>query len=137
MGSFHSCGSTRTFEISSPLRGSISRTEAPRALVSVQTVRWSAGDCLDPDPWAALRLEERRRQTGLLRGSKLVVEFEDQDEVDRHWFGLIKDGGEESMCGWLKDRFGVSWQILPSRLAELLSDPDPDRSARAKRRCSQ
>jgi predicted 3-demethylubiquinone-9 3-methyltransferase (glyoxalase superfamily) len=55
---------------------------------------------------------------------------EDQDEVDRYWAALSK-GGEEGPCGWLKDRFGLSWQIVPTRLSELLSDPDPERSQRA------
>lgn len=48
-----------------------------------------------------------------------------QDEVDRLWDALVSDGGEESMCGWCSDRFGVSWQIIPRRLTELLSSPDP------------
>lgn len=61
----------------------------------------------------------------------LVIECEDQPEVDRLWDGLIADGGAPSQCGWLKDRFGLSWQITPTRLNELLSDPDPDRARRA------
>jgi predicted 3-demethylubiquinone-9 3-methyltransferase (glyoxalase superfamily) len=55
---------------------------------------------------------------------------EDQDEVDRYWNALT-EGGEEGPCGWLKDRFGLSWQIVPTRLTELLQDPDPGRSHRA------
>lgn len=51
----------------------------------------------------------------------------DQAEVDYYWDSLV-DGGSESMCGWLKDRFGLSWQIVPTRLYELLSDPDPARA---------
>jgi predicted 3-demethylubiquinone-9 3-methyltransferase (glyoxalase superfamily) len=50
--------------------------------------------------------------------------------VDRYWAAL-SEGGEEGPCGWLKDRFGLSWQIVPTRLSELLSDPDPERSQRA------
>jgi predicted 3-demethylubiquinone-9 3-methyltransferase (glyoxalase superfamily) len=52
-----------------------------------------------------------------------------QDEVDRYWEALT-EGGEPGPCGWLKDRFGLSWQIVPTRLIELLQDPDRGRSAR-------
>lgn len=61
----------------------------------------------------------------------LQVPCEDQAEVDRLWDGLIADGGEESQCGWLKDKFGVSWQIISTVLSELLGDPDPQKSHRA------
>ena len=63
--------------------------------------------------------------------TSLIVHCEDQEEVDRLWFALVADGGEPSQCAWLKDRFGLSWQIVPTRLNELLSDPDPGRSQRA------
>ena len=59
------------------------------------------------------------------------IDCEDQDEVDRLWNALTTDGGEEGQCGWLKDRFGLSWQVIPRRMGELLSDPDPARSQRA------
>jgi predicted 3-demethylubiquinone-9 3-methyltransferase (glyoxalase superfamily) len=59
------------------------------------------------------------------------VGCKDQDEVDRLWSQLTADGGEEGQCGWLKDRFGLSWQVIPERMGELLSDPDPGRSQRA------
>ena len=55
----------------------------------------------------------------------------DQEQVDHYWTGLTEGGGEEGPCGWLKDRFGVSWQVVPTRLNELLSDPDPERANRA------
>ncbi|MEZ4554665.1 MAG: VOC family protein [Dehalococcoidia bacterium] len=59
----------------------------------------------------------------------LYVDCADQAEVDRLWDALTA-GGEASQCGWLTDRFGVSWQIIPSVLGELLGDADPERSAR-------
>ena len=55
----------------------------------------------------------------------------DQEESDRYWDRLTADGGEESMCGWLKDRFGLSWQVFPAELIALTSDPDPGRAQRA------
>jgi predicted 3-demethylubiquinone-9 3-methyltransferase (glyoxalase superfamily) len=52
-----------------------------------------------------------------------VVDCETQEEIDYYWDALTKDG-EESMCGWLKDKFGLSWQIVPTILAELMNDPE-------------
>jgi len=63
----------------------------------------------------------------LTEAFSLVVSCEDQEEVDHYWNSLV-EGGEESMCGWLKDRFGVSWQIVPTALPRLLGDPDPVRA---------
>jgi predicted 3-demethylubiquinone-9 3-methyltransferase (glyoxalase superfamily) len=60
----------------------------------------------------------------------LLVNCEGQDEVDRLWERLT-DGGEPGQCGWLKDRWGLSWQIIPEELPALISDPDPERSRRA------
>jgi predicted 3-demethylubiquinone-9 3-methyltransferase (glyoxalase superfamily) len=59
-----------------------------------------------------------------------LVSCEDQAEVDRYWTALTEGGGEESMCGWLKDRYGVSWQIVPTQIEELLSSSDPKRAQR-------
>lgn len=53
------------------------------------------------------------------------IDCADQDEVDHYWNALT-EGGEESQCGWLKDRFGLSWQVVPRRLFELLSDTGPE-----------
>jgi predicted 3-demethylubiquinone-9 3-methyltransferase (glyoxalase superfamily) len=58
------------------------------------------------------------------------VDCEDQAEVDYYWEQLTADGGEESMCGWLKDKFGLSWQIVPRRLMELMGDPDAEKAQR-------
>jgi predicted 3-demethylubiquinone-9 3-methyltransferase (glyoxalase superfamily) len=59
-----------------------------------------------------------------------MIDCKDQDEVDYYWERLV-DGGDESQCGWLKDRFGLSWQVVPNRLFELTNDPDPARAAAA------
>ncbi len=58
------------------------------------------------------------------------VQCQSQEEVDYLW-GKLTDGGEESMCGWLKDKYGLSWQITPTALLDMLRDPDPERSQRA------
>jgi len=58
------------------------------------------------------------------------VDCKDQEEVDAYW-GKLSEGGQEGPCGWLKDRYGVSWQIIPTALGKLLSDPDPERAQRA------
>ena len=55
----------------------------------------------------------------------------DQDEIDYYWNSLIEGGGEAGQCGWLKDRFGVSWQVEPTELIEMITDPDPRKAARA------
>ena len=60
----------------------------------------------------------------------LEIECADQAEVDRYWEAL-SDGGEEGPCGWLEDRYGLSWQVVPKRLRELVTDPDPERGQRA------
>ncbi|MDX3585481.1 VOC family protein [Streptomyces europaeiscabiei] len=54
----------------------------------------------------------------------------DQDEIDHYWNSLT-EGGEPGPCGWLKDRFGVSWQVVPTALIEMISDPDPQKASRA------
>ncbi len=61
----------------------------------------------------------------------LQIPCEDQSELDRLWDALTANGGEPVACGWLKDRWGLCWQITPTRLTELMHDPDPARAARA------
>ena len=58
------------------------------------------------------------------------VSCETQQEIDRLWDRLVADGGSPNRCGWLKDRFGLSWQIIPSSLGSMLSDPDPAKARR-------
>ncbi|MFJ8207930.1 VOC family protein [Streptomyces sp. NPDC096033] len=59
------------------------------------------------------------------------IHCSDEAEADHYYAALTGDGGQESACGWVKDRFGVSWQVIPPGAIELISDPDPGRAARA------
>jgi predicted 3-demethylubiquinone-9 3-methyltransferase (glyoxalase superfamily) len=59
------------------------------------------------------------------------IDCDDQAEVDRYWDALLADGGEPSVCGWLRDRFGLSWQVIPRQLPEMLSSTDRDAARRA------
>ncbi|MCW3074107.1 MAG: 3-demethylubiquinone-9 3-methyltransferase [Flaviaesturariibacter sp.] len=60
-----------------------------------------------------------------------VINCDTQEEVDHFWNALTADGGQESRCGWLKDRFGLSWQVVPTALPKLLSNPDKAKAGRA------
>jgi predicted 3-demethylubiquinone-9 3-methyltransferase (glyoxalase superfamily) len=60
----------------------------------------------------------------------LMIHCDDQAEVDRLWEGLLAEGGKAEQCGWLRDRWGVSWQIVPRQLGKLMSDPDREKGAR-------
>ncbi|MCF3965532.1 VOC family protein [Streptomyces fuscigenes] len=60
-----------------------------------------------------------------------AVDCADQAEIDAYWDRLVGDGGEEGPCGWLKDKYGLSWQIVPAFMGELMTDPDPARRERA------
>ena len=70
------------------------------------------------------------REHGFTDAVSMQVHCETQQEVDRLWEALT-DGGEEGRCGWCKDRFGLSWQVVPTALGSLLQDPDPGRAQRA------
>jgi predicted 3-demethylubiquinone-9 3-methyltransferase (glyoxalase superfamily) len=79
-----------------------------------------------------------QRFTGINGGSQFTfdeavsfqITCEDQDEVDHFWERLT-DGGEESQCGWLKDRYGLSWQVVPKGMSEVFGNPDPEVARRA------
>jgi predicted 3-demethylubiquinone-9 3-methyltransferase (glyoxalase superfamily) len=60
-----------------------------------------------------------------------VIDCQDQAEVDRYWEAMVQDGGEHSVCGWLKDRFGVSWQVIPRQLNEMIESADRPAARRA------
>ncbi|MFF1633181.1 VOC family protein [Leifsonia sp. NPDC058248] len=88
----------------------------------------------------SVRFELDGLEFGALNGGPLFpfteavsfyVNVDDQEEIDRLWNALTADGGEPGQCGWLKDRWGLSWQIVPTSLTQLLGDPDPARAKRA------
>ena len=60
-----------------------------------------------------------------------VIGCDSQEEIDYYWDKLTGNGGSESQCGWLKDRFGLSWQVVPNKMAQLIAGPDPAKSQRA------
>ena len=109
--------------------GSVSRYDEEGARVSgmpkgsVMTVEF----VLDGQPFIALNGGPLFKFTEAM---SLVVSCATQAEVDAFWTRLSAAGGQEVQCGWLKDRFGVSWQIVPSVLPEMLRDPDPARARR-------
>ncbi|HSA57540.1 MAG TPA: VOC family protein, partial [Gemmatimonadaceae bacterium] len=82
---------------------------------------------LDGRPFAALN---GRQGPGFTEATSFAVTCETQAEVDRYWNALTSGGGEEGQCGWLKDRWGVSWQVVPAVLSKLLGDPDPAKAGR-------
>jgi predicted 3-demethylubiquinone-9 3-methyltransferase (glyoxalase superfamily) len=92
----------------------------PRPAGSVMTVDFE----LDGRPFMALN---GGPEFTFNEAVSFVVDCANQDEVDHYWTKL-SEGGEEGPCGWLKDRFGLSWQVVPAALGELASDPDPAKS---------
>jgi predicted 3-demethylubiquinone-9 3-methyltransferase (glyoxalase superfamily) len=61
----------------------------------------------------------------------MVIHCKNQEEVDYYWEHLTADGGEPGRCGWLKDKFGFSWQVVPDQMASLMASPNPGKSAKA------
>ena len=94
----------------------------PRAAGTVMTVAFE----LDGQPFLALN---GGPDFSFSEAISFVVTCRTQDEVDTYW-STLSEGGEEGPCGWLKDRFGVSWQITPEILPRLLADPDREKSQR-------
>lgn len=95
----------------------------PGVAGSVMTV----GFTLDGEAFTALNGGPHFKFTEAV---SFVISCDDQAEVDHYWDKLISGGGQPSQCGWLKDRFGLSWQVTPKRLIELGSDPDKAKAGR-------
>jgi predicted 3-demethylubiquinone-9 3-methyltransferase (glyoxalase superfamily) len=83
---------------------------------------------LDGQPFTALN---GGPQFTFDEATSMLIECKDQDEIDYYWERLLEGGGQESQCGWLKDKFGFSWQVAPGGMNELLNDPDRERADRA------
>jgi predicted 3-demethylubiquinone-9 3-methyltransferase (glyoxalase superfamily) len=98
----------------------------PGPVGSVMTVEFE----LDGQPFVALNAGPVFKFNEAL---SLVIECKDQAEVDHYWSKLTSGGGEESACGWLKDKYGLSWQVTPKVLMAAISDPDQAKAARAMR----
>ncbi|MFJ2766407.1 VOC family protein [Streptomyces sp. NPDC087300] len=96
---------------------------SPRPAGSVLTVEFE----LDGTPYLALN---GGPEFTFDEAVSFSIDCADQDEVDYYW-AKLSEGGEEGPCGWLKDKFGLSWQVVPAALPELLADPDPERAQRA------
>jgi predicted 3-demethylubiquinone-9 3-methyltransferase (glyoxalase superfamily) len=106
----------------------------------VEERRWGAGGPAPEGSLMSVAFEIDGREYEAFNGGpghpfsdsfSLVANVDTQEELDAAWSKLLEGGGEPVACGWLTDRFGVSWQIVPTVLGELLSDPDPGRSTRA------
>lgn len=83
---------------------------------------------LDGTPFTAIN--GGRQGFDFTEAVSFLIDCADQAEIDHYW-GALSDGGATSQCGWLKDRYGVSWQVCPDELGALMADPDPERAARA------
>jgi predicted 3-demethylubiquinone-9 3-methyltransferase (glyoxalase superfamily) len=110
----------------------------PDAKVLAET-RWGPGGPLPAGTLMTARFQLAGQQFLALNGGpmyrfneavSLLVDCKDQREIDTLWAGLTANGGEPGRCGWLKDRFGLSWQIVPARMLALLADPDPAKAGR-------
>ena len=95
----------------------------PRPEGSVMTVDFE----LDGAPFVALN---GGPEFSFTEAVSFQIDCADQEEVDRYW-DAFADGGEPGPCGWIKDKFGLSWQVIPAALGTLLDDPDPERAQRA------
>jgi predicted 3-demethylubiquinone-9 3-methyltransferase (glyoxalase superfamily) len=81
--------------------------------------------------WFAAMDSAHKHNFSFNEGISFIINCKSQQEVDYYWDKLISDGGQESMCGWLKDKFGVSWQVIPTEMFKYLSSADKEKSSRA------
>ncbi|QKW06142.1 VOC family protein [Streptomyces sp. NA04227] len=98
----------------------------PRPAGTVLTVEFE----LDGQPYTALN---GGPDFTFNEAISLLIDCKDQEEVDYYWDKLLADGGKPVQCGWLTDRYGLSWQVVPAELDRLIADPDKDRADRAMR----
>lgn len=96
---------------------------APGPAGEVMTVDFE----LDGQPFVAIN---GGPQFPFTEAVSMMITCSTQEELDRYWDALTADGGQESQCGWCKDRFGLSWQVVPEGMEEVFSDPDPTRAQR-------
>lgn len=106
----------------------------------IEASRYGPGQQLPEGTLLFARAMLGANEIGLINGGmdvppsqlvSLFVNAEGQDEVDRLWDGLLAGGGKELMCGWLVDRYGVHWQIVPTEFSRMMASPDRDAAARA------
>jgi predicted 3-demethylubiquinone-9 3-methyltransferase (glyoxalase superfamily) len=97
---------------------------SPGPTGSVMTVEWE----LDGQRFVGIN---GGPQFPFTEAVSFAITCETQEEVDRYWEALTADGGQELQCGWLKDRFGLAWQVVPAGMEDVLNDPDPERGQRA------
>ena len=86
---------------------------------------------IDIEGQTVMVLNGRRDPTAFTEAFSFFVAVDGQAEVDRLWNALTADGGTESMCGWLKDKYGLAWQIIPNEMMAMLGDEDPAKAGRA------
>ena len=98
----------------------------PRPKGMVLTVEF----VLDGKPFMALNGGPEFKFTEAI---SISIECDTQEEIDRYWSALQAGGGKEIECGWLKDRFGLSWQVSPKKMADIITGPDPEKADRAMR----
>jgi predicted 3-demethylubiquinone-9 3-methyltransferase (glyoxalase superfamily) len=98
----------------------------PRPKGMVLTVEF----VLDGKPFMALNGGPEFKFTEAI---SISIECDTQEEIDRYWSALQAGGGTEIECGWLKDRFGLSWQVSPKKMSEIITGPDPEKADRAMR----